>query len=101
MHLIQVGRRRLNLEYLVMDEEYDGTDETRNIPAGGIRVSMECGEQFNLASAEADVYRRQVLLVLATDPGPPLAAPPSHTLDVDPKSGAVIPRRKRVRKEGS
>jgi hypothetical protein len=99
MHVIQVGRRRLNLQFLVMDEEFDGTPETAHLPPGGVRVTMVCGKEFDLTAPWADVYRRQVAAIVEPDPGKDLPMPKSTTVDVDPRTGQVIPRKRRVRKE--
>lgn len=58
MKLIKVGRRRINLEYLIMDEKHDGTPVTAHIPPGGIRVTMESGVEFELVGEEAVEYDR-------------------------------------------
>ncbi len=98
MHLIKVGRRRLNIDYLIMDEEWDGTDDTQNIPTGGAQVTMKHGLTFTLNAADAEVYRRQIALLVTPDCGPELPGAPSRTTDVEPKSGTVTNPKKRVRK---
>lgn len=69
MHLIRVGRRRINLEYLIMDEANDGTPETAHIPSGGIRVTLEAGKEFDLVGDDADAYNRQANEAVCPDPG--------------------------------
>jgi hypothetical protein len=77
MYLIRVGRRRINLEYLIMDEENDGTAETAHIPPGGVRVTMEAGKEFDLTGDDATTYKRQVNEAVCPDPAlkPPERSP--------------------------
>lgn len=89
MKLIQVGRRRINLEYLIMDEENDGTEETAHIPAGGVRVTMEAGKEFNLVGEDAETYRRHACDQVMNDPEDHSDDPGSATIGypVDPSTG--------------
>lgn len=94
MILIRVGRRRLNLCYLVMDEENDMTPDTAHIPPRGVRVTMEFGREFNLHGADADQYRRQVMLFLQPDPGGPTTAvaesPSPLSREISPSTGIPL-----------
>jgi hypothetical protein len=58
--LIRVGKRTLNLEYMVMDEEHDGSADMLQVPLGGLRVTMERGKEFILCRADAELFRRFV-----------------------------------------
>lgn len=60
MKLIRVGRRRINLEYLIMDEEYGTDPEPVGIPPGCIRVTLEQGKEFVLSGGDAESYRAMV-----------------------------------------
>src|SRR4051794_15737536 len=84
MQLIRVGRRTINLEYLIMDEEGDGTT---GVPAGVTRVTLESGKEFDLTGADASLYRRHVDLFLQPDPA---ARPPNSGAvgtSIDPQTG--------------
>lgn len=78
MLLIRVGRRRINLEYLIEDEEGDGTPESSHIPMGGVLVTLQRGKEFVLVGPEADSYRRQVEPYVLGDPGDTLFASVAH-----------------------
>lgn len=60
MLLIHIGRLRLNLEYLICDEEGDGTPATAGLPPGDIRVTLERGKEFVLSGEDAARYRALV-----------------------------------------
>jgi hypothetical protein len=100
MHLIRVGRRRINLEYLIMDEANDGTPETAHIPPGGIRVTLEAGKEFDLTGDDAASYNRQVEGVVCPD----ATAKPSERSPVVGhavrRGGAAQPRIPEQRKRG-
>lgn len=92
--LIRVGRRRINLEYLICDEEGDGSEETKTIPAGGVRITLESGKEFDVVGDDAEKYRRHVEALLMPDPGPGPDSERSGAVAhaVDPSSGQRLPR---------
>lgn len=60
MHLVQVGRRWINLEYMILAEQWDGSTETAAIPQGGLRVTLEDGKGFDLPPPESDELARHL-----------------------------------------
>lgn len=68
MKLIKIGRRWINLEYLIMGEEHDGTPETAHIPPGGVRITLESGKEFDLTNGDADKCKRFVGEFFLPDP---------------------------------
>ncbi len=90
MKLIRVGRRWINLEYLIMGEEHDGSPETASIPPGGVRLTLESGKEFNLDNGDADKCRRHMAVFVLPEPAENLVA---H--DEGPNEGESSPGRKR------
>jgi hypothetical protein len=90
MKLIRVGRRWINLEYLIMGEENDGTPETGHIPAGALRLTLESGKEFDLGDGDADKTRRHMAVFVLPDPAENLVA---H--DEGPDEGEAPGRRRR------
>lgn len=72
MHLIHVGDRHVNLEYLVMDEE---------IGEGKISVTIATGRTFVLSGDDAEKWRMTVCRYVEAD-GPVRTV--SHGFPVDP-----------------
>jgi len=100
VQLIRVGRRRINLEYLIMDEQHDGTPETAHIPAGGVRVTLESGIAFDLVGEEADSYNRAVDEALWVSPPKPTRSPSvGHSVPTGHEHGdrPVVPEKRKGR----
>lgn len=90
MLLIQVGHLRINLEYLICDQEGDGTPATAGLPPGDIRITLERGKEFVLCGEDAESYRRQVEPYVLRDPADGDSAGSSS--DRGPVSGHLAPR---------
>jgi hypothetical protein len=58
MKLIRVGKRVINLEYLILAEEWDGTPETGQLVPGAVRVTLESGRVLTLSNGDAETFLR-------------------------------------------
>ena len=87
MYLIRVGRRTLNLCYLVMSEE-GAQGET--VPPGVVRITMESGKEFDLKGTDADAYLRAESEAI-TRSSPLAAGAFSPIMRVNPQTGDVSP----------
>jgi hypothetical protein len=94
MHIVRVGGRYYNLEYLIVAGPADGPD-------GGTHtlvVTMESGKEYLLIGPEADEFSGHLARALA----PGSSGPGASGQDFDPATGAPLPRRPpdRERKTG-
>lgn len=60
LRLIRVGRRVINLEYLIVAEEWDGTAETEQLMPGGVRLTLETGRVLTLQDGDADTLLKHL-----------------------------------------
>lgn len=74
MKLVRIGRRWINIEYLILGEENDGSPETVSIPTSGVRVTLEAGKEFDLDNGDADKFRRYLEDCCLPDPAENLVA---------------------------
>lgn len=96
MHLVRIGRRVINLEYLILAEDREGEGPPL------LRVVLEAGNVFELFGDEAAQLRERLNRLLspagepaASSPPPPPPPPPGPSAvgrHVDPGTGAPIPR---------
>lgn len=96
MKLVRVGKRTLNLEKLVMDEEIDGSSDAVHVQLGGLKVTMMKGKEFVLCPEEAAIFRRYVdaELLPFPEPGAPgsiLGSAHSRPDEAD-EAGSVAPQ---------
>lgn len=90
MHIVRVGVRFYNLEYLIVAEPAG--------EAGGeLVVMMESGKEYRLGGAEAEEFAQRLGEALAPRRGPPPPqSPPSSPgaggVDVDPATGKPLGR---------
>jgi hypothetical protein len=98
MILVRVGRRWLNLEYLILAEEWGDPEEPHSWGPGGLRVTLVSGRVFDLPPAEATTVRRRLEAILAE---PPQVGGGESVTVHDPATGAPLPpaapRKKRRR----
>ncbi len=67
MHLVHVGRRWINLDYLILVELWDGSPETGTIPEGGMWVCLESGKEFVLGPPDSDHLTRHLSEAVTPD----------------------------------
>ncbi len=72
MHLICVGRKSFNLDYLIAVEEVEGGSSP-----GSLRATFESGTVFELSGDEAERFRRQIAGFLRTRERKPSVGKPS------------------------
>jgi hypothetical protein len=75
---IRVGRKVINLEYMILSEEWDGTPETEQLMPGGVRVTLETGRSLVFNAQQAEEFLRRLEEVVPAvkrevpcDPGQP------------------------------
>lgn len=54
--IVPVGKRDLNLDYLIMTEEIDGDGDLPDV----LRVTMYPGKEFDLPAEEGRILRRSI-----------------------------------------
>lgn len=86
MHIVRVGRRYYNLEYLIVAEPVEPAD---NGEGGGLLVTMEPGKEYRLVGAEADEFTSLLGQALAPPPRPSSSGAVGH--EVDPRTGDPLP----------
>jgi hypothetical protein len=91
MRYVCVGKKVINLRYMVTKEEYEG--EPDDPPPGVVRVTMEPGKVFNFSGARAEEFLRGLGVFLGASSPPCGILPPSsmQTTD-DPKESISAPR---------
>jgi hypothetical protein len=58
MKLVKVGKRVVNLEYLILAEEWDGTPDTGQLAPGDVRITLETGRTIDLRNGDAALFMK-------------------------------------------
>ena len=84
MHLVRVGKRVVNLEYLILSEEWDGGPETVQLAPGRVRVTLESGRVLVLDETDSAEWLRSLESELTPCPDLPAFARPYDPATGDP-----------------
>jgi hypothetical protein len=100
MNLIRLGKRFINLDYMILAEEWDGQAEAPGFGPGAVRLTLESGRVLDLGPVEAEALLRRLGELVAEGPGAPGTAAVSVSPPLDPQTGRPLDRPPARRKKG-